>query len=437
MSKSKTKQAQRSKPFLLAIVLVCIIGVGIAVDLTRVYLLSNKDPSFESFCAVSEGVNCQTVALSDYAATFGVANSVWAIFAYVWLAVVAVWGMVRRSADGWPTGLVLAVSSALLVVAVLLLGIMKFAIGSLCILCMGLDAVNVALFVLALARWRNTAPRSKPWLLLWDDLRWVLAKPKALVGMTGLTIGLLVATVAYSNYLEQLIVAARPPLGAEEQDGQLQIGPDQFVPRPGPAAHACKGADCECGHGHEATAQGTIQMGRDEHGHQWVGAAEPKKVVHEFTDYECPFCRKAHMRVRALMGRNPSYLRVVHRNYPLDQACNPAITKPFHKRACLLAKVAYCAGQQGRFWEMNDYLFQQASQIRKGDSTGRQLAEQLELDLDKFDCCLTSKEAEAHIRKDIEEGMKHQIRGTPSFVVDGQVSAGSLPKELIAEILGE
>ncbi len=437
MSKSKTKQAKRSKPFLLAIVLVCIIGIGIAVDLTRVYLLSNKDPAFESFCAVNEGMNCQTVALSAYAATFGVANSVWAIFAYLWLAAVAVWGMVRRSADGWPTGLVLAVGSALLAVALLLLGIMKFVIGSLCILCMGLDAVNVALFVLALARWRDTARKRKPWQLLWDDLRWILAKPKALVGMTGLTIGLLVATVAYGNHLEQRIAEARPPLGGDAGDGQLQIGPDEFVPRPGPAAHICKGAECECGHGRDGTAQETIQMGRDEHGHQWVGAAKPQKVVHEFTDYECPFCRKAHMRVRALMSRKPSYLRVVHRNYPLDQACNPAITKPFHKRACLLSKVAYCAGQQGRFWEMNDYLFQRAAEIREREPTGHQLAEQLELDLDKFDCCMTSKEAEEHIRKDIEEGMKHQIRGTPSFVVDGQVSAGGLPEELTAEILGE
>jgi protein-disulfide isomerase/uncharacterized membrane protein len=437
MSRSKTNRTKRGKPFLLAIALVCVIGVGVAVELTRVYLLTNKDPSFESFCAVNEGVNCQTVAVSAYAATFGVANSLWAIFAYLWLAAVAVWGMVRRGAGRWPTGLVLAVGSALLAVAVILLGIMEFAIGSLCILCLGLDAVNVAIFILAVGRWRSTAPEQKPWRLLRDDVSWLLGKPAPLAAMTGLTVSLLVGTVAYGNHVEQLIAEAQPPLDDDGRDGQLKIGPDQYVPQPGPAAHACKGAECECGHGDHGKQQATIQMGRDEEGHQWVGAAEPQKVVHEFTDYECPFCRKAHMRLRALISRNPTYLRVVHRNFPLDQACNSSIKKEFHQHACMLAKVAYCAGQQGRFWEMNDYLFQHAATIREREMTGRQLAEQLELDLDKFDCCLTSSEATEHLKRDIEAGLKLEIRGTPSFLVDGKVSAGGLPKEVVAEILGE
>ncbi|RLB58753.1 MAG: hypothetical protein DRI90_16335 [Deltaproteobacteria bacterium] len=288
-----------------------------------------------------------------------------------------------------------------------------------------------------MACWRSTARDQKPWRLLWDDLRWVVSKPQPLAGMAGLTVSLLVGTVAYGHHVEQLIAEAQPPLGGDGSDGQLRIGPDQYVPRPGPAAHVCKGAECECGHGDHGSAQPTIQMGRDEQGHQWVGAAEPKKVVHEFTDYECPFCRKAHMRMRALVSRNPTSLRVVHRNFPLDQACNSSITRPFHQRACVLAKVAYCAGQQGRFWEMNDYLFQHASSIRKREPSGRQLAERLELDLDKFDCCLTSSEAAEHLKRDIEAGLKLNIRGTPTFVVDGQVSAGGLPEAVVAELLGQ
>jgi protein-disulfide isomerase len=178
-------------------------------------------------------------------------------------------------------------------------------------------------------------------------------------------------------------------------------------------------------------------MGRDDEGHQWIGAAEPKLVVQEFTDFECPYCRRAHMRLRALMARNPTYLRAVHRNFPLDQACNRSITAPFHARACMLAKVAHCAGEQGRFWEMNDYLFQHAAVIKESQLTVEQLGRQLELDVDRLRCCADARETDEHIKRDIEAGIGLALEGTPSYLIDGKVSVGGLPDEVVAKILAE
>jgi len=437
MSAEKTKR-RTANPFLLSIALVCTIGIGIGVELTRVYL-KHLDPSFESFCSIGKGIDCEVVAASDYASVFGVPNSLWAIFAYSWLLAIAIWGMARRGRGRgrWPLGMVLLVSTAMLVAAVVLFGIMKFAIGSLCILCLGLDVVNIALFVMAVAAWRRSARDQSPLRLVVDDLKWLAARPVRLVSGAAITVALLGGTVAYANHADELLARARAEAAADGGEGaHLRVGPDHYVPTPGPAGHTCKGADCECGHGSSSSHQPTVQMGRDEQGHQWIGAAEPKLVVQEFTDYECPYCRRAHMRLRALMARNPTYLRVVHRNFPLDQACNASITRPFHKRACMLAKVAYCAGEQGRFWEMNDYLFQHAGDIKKSQLTEQQLASELELDMDRYQCCLEEAEVDAHVKGDVAAGIELGIRGTPSFVINGKVTVGSLPKDVVAEIVG-
>ncbi|MBI4700051.1 MAG: thioredoxin domain-containing protein [Deltaproteobacteria bacterium] len=383
---------RRTGPFLLSITLVCAIGIGVAVELTRIYLLTNLDPSFESFCAVSAGVNCETVAASPYARTLGVANSLWAIFAYAWLMGMAAWGMARRGADRWPAGVIFGVSSALVAAAAVLFAIMELVIGSICILCIGLDLVNIALFVLAWALWRSAGREHGPLRLLGDDLRWIWRRPTSLAAAAVVTGGLFVGMLQYARHVERKIALAHAARGTAE-DGRLRIGPDAYVQAPpGGPGHVCQGGACECRDGGAAGRGAPVQMGRDEEGHEWIGASAPKLLVQEFTDYECPFCRKAHMRLRALMSRSPGYLRTVHRNFPLDQACNPAITKPFHERACALARVAYCAGRQGRFWEMNDYLFQRAPTIRQQKTEPRDLARAPELDLEQFDCCFGPKE---------------------------------------------
>ncbi len=440
-TKNRSSKASRGwlrnfNPYLLSIALVGLIGIGVAIELTRVYVLTNVDPNFESFCSINQGVNCETVALSSYATSLGVINSVWAIFAYLWLMGIAVWGMVQRSHQSWPQGLIMAIATALVVVGGILFYIMKFVIGSLCVLCLGLDVVNVVIFILALALWRTSSKNKGIVPLVLDDVRWLLRQPASLLGVVLVTALLLVASFRYSSQVQKKIAAAKPVANSEKENGSILIGPNSYIPAGALGQpHQCTGQDCECQHG--AQQQPTVQMGRDEHGHQWLGAAQPQLVVEEFTDYECPHCRSAHLRVRAVMARNPTVLRVVHRNYPLDHACNPSIKKPFHKRACLLARVAYCAGEQGRFWEMNDYLFQHAPTIQRNQMTAQQLAEQLELDSDRFQCCMDSDAAAQHLQKDIAAGRKLAIRGTPAFVVDGQVHYGSLPKAVLAELKAE
>jgi protein-disulfide isomerase len=172
-------------------------------------------------------------------------------------------------------------------------------------------------------------------------------------------------------------------------------------------------------------------MGASPDGHPWIGAANPILEVQEFTDYQCPHCRRAHMMVRRLLSTAGDKVRVYHRHLPLDQACNPAIAQPFHNRACELSRVALCAQRQGRFWEMNDFLFQQADEIREKDLSPRDIAGRLELDLDAFACCLDEASTKEALAKDVAEGNDLGIKGTPAFVIGGQVNYGRIPAEAL------
>ena len=124
-------------------------------------------------------------------------------------------------------------------------------------------------------------------------------------------------------------------------------------------------------------------------------------------------------------------MRGYHRHLPLDHNCIPSVTRPFHPRACELSRVAVCAGRQGRFFEMADYLFHNAQQIRTEKMSASDIAHNLALDLGKFECCMNETDAMDTIKADMQEASRRNLRGTPAFVVGDQVYYGKIPEEAL------
>jgi len=159
-----------------------------------------------------------------------------------------------------------------------------------------------------------------------------------------------------------------------------------------------------------------LDSGVDEAGHPWIGAASPELTIHEYSDYQCPFCNRYHREVRRIVASHPRRVRLVHHQFPLDQACNRLLTKPFHKRACQLAKMANCAGKQGAFWAANDLLFQKEHH----QMTEAQLAARLKLDGAALAACVQDPGTDAALRTEIEGALLHKLDSTPVFLIDGQ-----------------
>ena len=144
---------KRARVALAACMLLCLVGIGISWDLTRVWMLSRTDLDYHSFCAVSEGVNCETVALSSYSTVLGAPNSVWAIAGYAFAILLAGMAASRRG-DTFGYGLLVALGVVFTVASLVLLYIMHFVIGSLCILCMALDVINISFLAFAIVATR-------------------------------------------------------------------------------------------------------------------------------------------------------------------------------------------------------------------------------------------------------------------------------------------
>ncbi len=396
---------------LAACVLLGLVGLGVSFELTRVYQMARTDPDYHSFCAVSEAVNCETVALSPYATVLGVPTSVWASAGYVFavlLALACAW----RPRDGFGLGVLALTGLAFTAVSATLAWVMAAVIGSLCLLCLALDLVNVGVLAMALVAVRNAG----------------LSLGRAVAADVG-TLVRAPARPAVVGAAAVAVVAAAVAYGSRIVDAVQPSG----VPSPGARADTLGHPPTpECGPGEAgASSSPQIRMGVSPDGHPWVGAESPVVEVHEFTDYQCPHCRRAHLLVRRLISEYPDRLRVYHRHFPLDHHCNPAVQEPFHPRACELARVAVCAGRQGRFFEMTDFLFQHAGEIRERDLDAGEIARRLELDLERLRCCLDEASVREAIRRDIEDGRRLGIEGTPAFVVEGRVHYGRIPQEVL------
>lgn len=131
----------------------------------------------------------------------------------------------------------------------------------------------------------------------------------------------------------------------------------------------------------------------------------------EFSDFQCPACRRAAPAIDAVYAKYGDDLRVVFRHFPL---------RSIHPQAQLAAEAASCARRQQEeaFWTMHDALFAQQNALGRDDLVAR--AETLALDASAFVSCLDGREARDEVNRDFEVGERAGVGSTPSIFVNGR-----------------
>lgn len=147
----------------------------------------------------------------------------------------------------------------------------------------------------------------------------------------------------------------------------------------------------------------------------WRGTAEAPVVIEEFSDFECPFCRRGAATMDAVLDAYEGKVLHIFRHNPL----------PFHRNAGPAAQAAVAALRQGRFWEYHDLLFTSSERLTR--STLELLAEKTRLDLGKFRGDMESPGVAAVVQRDIRRGESLGVRGTPIFFVNGRMLPGARP----------
>lgn len=144
------------------------------------------------------------------------------------------------------------------------------------------------------------------------------------------------------------------------------------------------------------------------------GPANAPVTLVEYGDYECPYCGQAYPIVKAVQKVLGPRLRFVFRNFPLSEA---------HPNASNAAEAAEAAGQQGKFWEMHDTLFEHQDALRPRDLVA--YATRLGLDSERLARELESHTHATRVREDFMSGVRSGVNGTPTFFINGERHDGS------------
>ncbi len=155
------------------------------------------------------------------------------------------------------------------------------------------------------------------------------------------------------------------------------------------------------------------------------GPKEAPVTIVEFSDFQCPFCKRAHGLVEEVVKAYPDKVRLVYLDYPL----------PMHPQAFPAAEAAHCAGAQGKYWEYHNSLMTVEGSLQDDDLKKR--ASDLGLNAETFAKCLEGTEFEPAIKATFEQGSSLGVTGTPTFFINGRMIVGARSIEEIKGMVDE
>jgi protein-disulfide isomerase len=149
------------------------------------------------------------------------------------------------------------------------------------------------------------------------------------------------------------------------------------------------------------------------------GKADAPITVVEYSDFQCPFCKRGSDMLPGLLEEYDGKIKIVFKQFPL----------PNHNWAKPSSIASLCAFEQGNdeFWAFHDMVFAKQKEISLQNSTDKfnEIAKEIGLDQSKFDACISSGENAARVDAEMQEGQLIGISSTPTFVVDGLIVPGA------------
>ncbi|MGD0074970.1 MAG: thioredoxin domain-containing protein [Candidatus Binataceae bacterium] len=156
-----------------------------------------------------------------------------------------------------------------------------------------------------------------------------------------------------------------------------------------------------------------------------TGPKNAPVTIVEFSDFQCPFCKRAEDSLTAVRKEYGDKVRTVYRDYPL----------PIHDHALKAAEAARCAEAQGKFWQYHDALF--ADQTKLDDAGLKATAAKLGLNTQQFNDCLDHDKFADAVKSDEEYGASLGVHGTPAFFINGRFLDGAQPPQAFEDVIND
>lgn len=390
--------AARASTFFWRIVAFALVVLGMADSaylLARHFALAGGGSELFDICKAVFGGDCDAAISGDLAVQLGIPLAGWGVVYFAVLGVTLLLAYLLGEtfiAVGTLAALALATLAAAL--GLLLSAVMLSPAAAFCPLCMGVHAVNLLLVpVIVMAsghtmreigqslgagfRYLGGARAADPVIVRWKA--------------TGLLTAALVGVVAYQWILIQ--TDRRAAQAGSKVTFQQVWAEFEKAPR------------------------------RDIS----LGAEDPRRGDPDaglelvlFSDFQCPACRRFARAIARVAEGHPE-LAVVFKHYPLSKQCNAGLRVDLHPLSCDAAYAAEAARRQGKFWEYHDALF--ASDKPLEADVLRQLAEEIGLDMVRFEADVADPATKARIAGDVALGRKLKLAGTPTaFLNDKAIS---------------
>lgn len=367
----------------IALLLLVLLGLTDSLYLSYTHYLNFTDISFVSFCALSNTINCDTVAQSPWSIFAGLPVAYWGVAGYsLLLSFLLAAPFKEKNTNIF--SLVFPVSLIYSCISIYLFYVSKTKINAFCILCLASYLINFIITYIS-GRLFFTQKNTSLSGYLQSGMREIFQNKS--VQYT--TSALFFTIVLCWAFLPRYWMFNFPPV------------------------------------------TNMTNTGFTEDGSPWIGAKDPLITIEEYTDYQCFQCGKLHLLLRKLIEKHPDTIRLVHHHYPLDHEYNEIVVpEPFHVGSGKLSLLAIYAAYKGKFWLMNDKLYKIMRTKRDEEINLSVLAGQTNFNVIALSNALSFDPFIKKLLYDIRKGMRLEITGTPTYVINGKVHQGSIPKEL-------
>ena len=405
---------------------ISLVGAVVSGYLVFHYAEMRSGVSVEpSFCSISPAFDCDRVAKSEYSHFLGIPVASYGLVYYLGFLTYLLLGLRGAEPADSPEAAArrrrlsaahFFISSLSLPITVALFLISKLLIGALCLMCMVLYAVNIALFAVSACAPDRERQGLKTWLAGFAEA--VSVVNPASTAAIPRTILILFLSLEISFAL-RLPILFRDywilPNAAKLQDrAVLMVGLKKW--RDMPSVKLPEFSDKE---------GFTLDVA--------YGNPQAKVTLVEFSDLECPACHNMAPFVESALERYKDKVRFVFKHFPLDMACNSLIQVEKHRYACQAARMAICAGTEGRdaLWKFVSAAFRLTTVDTEHLSA---IPAEIKLDRDRFQKCMTTDESLARVKADVQLGLDLGVYSTPTIYVNGKALQG--PGKFLPGVLG-
>ena len=383
-----------SKIRFFIILILLLIGIGLCVELGWIFIKTNFHETFTpSFCAVSDFINCDAVALTPYSVSMGVPNAVWGLLLYLVMLMLLFVDRIQAKFKGTifdvfenPSSYIATLGVISFVISIILACISIFEIKSICSLCFCTYFIN--LFI-------SFTAKGKGFFI--EDIKTTIKDfIKGAKKYFVLFIVVLITFCTSLYYLDKTMIAS-PKLKRDREMKEF-MGPVN--------KHAIKG--------------------------NVLGKEKAKVVIEIYSDYNCPFCRVMNNMLHKLAKEETILVKEV--NFPLDTSCNTSIGRTLmgHESSCIYSKYALAAKKQGKFWGASTVLFDKHpknltilfEELRKA---------RLNLDEQQLAIDANSPEIAQELQEDIQQTLEKGINATPTISINGVIYVGGMSYDDLKE----